>query len=113
MNGSTSGNRARPSRLLVPAALSFEPLMNRFRIQIIAAMVVLLTGLPALAAAQTGSIAGQVVDQTTQRPIAAAAVSFAAGQEVVTDERGAFRLLNVPAGKQTLRVKHVGYGERS
>ena len=87
--------------------------MNRFRIQIITAIVVLLTGLPASAAAQTGTITGQVLDQKTQRPIAAAAVSFAVGQEVVTDERGAFRLVNVPAGKQTLRVKHVGYGERS
>src|SRR5919108_1003579 len=66
-----------------------------------------------LAAQQTGSVTGRVIDQTTQQPIPFAQVSIA-GTRVggMTQADGRFLLPQVPAGAHTVRVELIGYGAR-
>ncbi len=65
---------------------------------------------PALAAAQTGTIQGQVVDANTGRPLPSAQVTVQGTQlGGLTNQQGRFLLLNVPAGQQTVRVILIGY----
>lgn len=66
------------------------------------------------ARAPDGVISGRVVDQATGEPISTAEVGMD-GSEVraVTDEDGAFLLEGVSGGTHVLRVRHLGYGERT
>lgn len=66
--------------------------------------------LPALAAAQTGAIAGRVVDAATRNALAGAVVTVEGTQlRAATGPDGAFRLGNVPAGTATVRVSYLGF----
>jgi len=59
-----------------------------------------------------GTITGQVVDQTTGRPLADAVVSLeGSSRTTTTDRSGRFRLTDVPGGSRSLRVTAVGYGD--
>lgn len=64
-------------------------------------------------AGQTSEILGQVVREDTRQPVVNAQV-VVVGTEIggLTDDRGAFRLPGVPVGRQSLRILHIGYGER-
>ncbi len=59
---------------------------------------------------EPGNIQGSVVDVTNQRPLQNAQV-FLPGLErgVLTDARGRFLLLNIPAGEHQIRVDLIGY----
>src|SRR4030095_11627780 len=62
------------------------------------------------ATGQGGSIAGTVRDRTTQQPITSAQVSLiGTTRGALTNDQGAYRLTNVPAGAYQLRVLRIGY----
>ncbi len=75
----------------------------------LAAMVLLAA--PGLAA-QTGSIAGRVIDAQSGQTVPAAQV-FIADLDigVLTQQNGSYLLLNVPAGQRTVTVQRIGYGQ--
>jgi hypothetical protein len=57
-------------------------------------------------------VVGKVVDQTTGRPLAGARVElYKPTRVVLTDENGAFRIPEVPAGAHLLNVQRLGYQE--
>jgi outer membrane receptor protein involved in Fe transport len=65
---------------------------------------------PAAAQGQTGTVAGQVVDAQSGRPLVDAQVSIpGTGIGSLTNATGRFILLNVPVGQQTLRVDLIGF----
>lgn len=60
--------------------------------------------------AQTGTVRGQVVDAVTNRPVAGVQVHIPGTQfGTLTDERGAYMLLNVTSGVVTVRAQSLGY----
>jgi hypothetical protein len=62
----------------------------------------------------TGSIAGTVVSKESGATLPYSVVSVAAlGRERFTNERGAFVLGGIPAGRVRLLVKHIGYAPAS
>jgi hypothetical protein len=63
--------------------------------------------------AQTSEILGQVLREGSRDPVAGAQVQVV-GTVVgaLTDARGAFRLPAVPVGRWSLRIVHIGFGER-
>jgi TonB-dependent SusC/RagA subfamily outer membrane receptor len=63
-------------------------------------------------AAQTGSIAGRVIDAQSGQTLPAAQV-FIGDLDigVLTQQNGSYILLNVPAGSHTVTVQRIGYGE--
>ena len=80
----------------------------------------LLAGAMALAGAMpawaqgTGIIAGRVIDRTTQRPIASVQVRIVGTTRgAQTDETGAYRIPNAPAGVTQLAAQRIGYGPQS
>lgn len=59
-------------------------------------------------------IVGQLVDRTTDRPIADAAVGLASGsRQQTTTSRGRFSFDSLAAGTYRLRIHHVRYGDRT
>lgn len=65
---------------------------------------------PSLAAAQTGTVQGQILDASTGQPLPSAQVMVAGtGVGGLTNQQGRFLLLNVPAGEQTVRALLIGY----
>jgi TonB-dependent receptor len=72
-------------------------------------IIILLLGLAAVASAQTGSIAGRVVDQSTRAALPGAAIIVdGTSLSTVTDRDGHFRLSGVAAGPVTLVVSYIG-----
>jgi TonB-dependent starch-binding outer membrane protein SusC len=73
-------------------------------------LVALLLALPASAAAQTGSIRGEVVQQGSGQPIVGVQV-WVPGTSIasLTDGRGNFLLLNVQPGVVNVRVQMLGF----
>ncbi|HEX2166319.1 MAG TPA: carboxypeptidase regulatory-like domain-containing protein, partial [Longimicrobiales bacterium] len=68
--------------------------------------------LPEAAQAQTGStLGGRVIAQGTGEPIEAARVDLDGRAAMLTDSDGAFRFINVPRGRVTLRVAAFGYAD--
>ncbi len=65
------------------------------------------------ASLQSGQIVrGRVVDKQTQMPLPGANVFLADSNPLLvtsTNQEGEFRLMNVPFGRQTVRVSYVGY----
>lgn len=63
-------------------------------------------------AAQTGTIVGRVTDAQSGQPIPAAQV-FIGSLDIgaLTQQNGAYLLVNVPAGTQTVTVQRIGYRE--
>src|SRR5688572_3458035 len=73
--------------------------------------VVLLTlGLATDLSAQTGSIAGAVIDEATRRPLASVQVFIpGTGLGALTNADGRYLLNNVPVGQRTLRAQMIGF----
>lgn len=73
-----------------------------------------LLAAPGGLAAQTGSVAGRVVDGGSGQPIPAAQV-FIADLDigVLTQQNGAYVLQNVPAGPRSVTVQRIGYRQVS
>src|SRR5687768_1749849 len=59
----------------------------------------------------TGTITGQVVDSTTQQPIAGVNVLIEGTRlGTITRDDGTFTIGGVPAGTHTVRARRIGYG---
>jgi hypothetical protein len=56
-----------------------------------------------------GQVTGRVLDAMTNRPIPAALVSVGSLYTASADARGAFTLMKVPAGDQTVTARAAGY----
>ena len=63
-------------------------------------------------AATTGTISGVVRDKATKQVLPGVTV-FVEGTKLggIANDKGAFRIINVPAGKVTLRAKIIGYND--
>jgi len=85
--------------------------MNRLVRASIAALA--LAFLPAWVQAQgNGTVAGQVIDQTTQRPIQEAQVQIVGTTRgAMTDAQGRYSITSVPAGSYTVRARRIGYAQ--
>jgi TonB-linked SusC/RagA family outer membrane protein len=72
--------------------------------------VVALAAVPALAAAQGGTVTGTVTDRASNQPIVNAQV-FLVGttRGALTSEQGVYRIANVPPGQVQVRVLRIGY----
>jgi len=84
---------------------------RRSRVSLTAAIGAALVASSArVAEAQTGSITGTVLEETTRRPVAGAQV-FVKGTGLITQagETGRFTIANVPVGPQTVGVRQLGY----
>lgn len=58
----------------------------------------------------TGTLTGTVTDQASQTPIAFATVAIVElGLGTTTNERGEFRISEIPVGRHTIRVSFMGY----
>lgn len=58
----------------------------------------------------TGTVSGTVIDQATRKPLSGAQVVVAGTSlGTITNQSGAFLMLNVPAGQRTIRVVLLGY----
>src|SRR2546426_10851180 len=78
----------------------------------------LLAGLfwavPLSAQEATGSVAGKVVDATTQQPLANVEVAIAGTpHRELSRSDGSFALNGVPVGTYRLRASRIGYGSQS
>lgn len=71
----------------------------------------MLWAIPIGAEAQTGNVAGTVVDEVTREPLVGAQVVVGEDMGGLTDDGGRFSILNVPAGVHVLRVIQLGYAE--
>jgi outer membrane cobalamin receptor len=87
----------RPSAIALPAVV----------------LLLFLGGSPPLAAQQaTGNIRGEATDASTGQPLNGVQVSIpGTGRGALTDLRGSFLILNVPAGTVTVRAEMIGYGQ--
>lgn len=70
---------------------------------------------PAMLEAQgTGTVTGAVIEQSTTRPLAGAQVVIGdTGLGALTDARGRYQILNVPAGQHSVQVQIIGYAQAS
>lgn len=81
--------------------------------------VVLFMGVAALipggvAAQQTGTISGVVVDETNRRPLAEVSVTVdGTVRRATTGAEGRYTISGVPSGRVELRASRLGYGVRS
>ncbi len=88
------------------------PRLNRVWVGLLAAAIVVSPTV--LSAQASGTVAGQVVDASSNRPLADAQVSVpGSGVGTLTNAAGRFLLLNVPAGEIEIRVDLIGYESQS
>jgi hypothetical protein len=86
----------------------------RIRLLTAISLVIVAHAAAVPAAAQTGEVRGQVIDRRTEAPVRGALIALSGSdQQVETDSLGAFHLSGLRAGRYTLRVTHLAYGERS
>lgn len=77
-------------------------------------LCVLLTLCTSFTFAQSGSIAGKILDTETKEPLIGVTLLVdGTSRGEITDLEGNFILKNVPVGTQTLRIKYVGYEEQT
>src|SRR5439155_15422781 len=73
----------------------------------------LFLAVPLSAQDSTGSIAGKVIDQTTQQPLANVEVAVPGTPlRDLSRNDGTFRIAGVKAGTQRLRATRIGYGSQ-
>jgi TonB-dependent starch-binding outer membrane protein SusC len=78
-----------------------------------AGLALAVFGANPLAAQQTGTVEGTVVDGT-QSPIVGAQVSIVGTQRgTITDADGSFRIANVQPGDRQVRASRIGYGSQT
>src|SRR3989442_494417 len=65
---------------------------------------------PLVAQQPTGTIRGRITDNSTQQPIAGAAIAVGT-RSAQTHEDGRYTVSGVPAGSELLRVRMIGYGQ--
>ena len=64
-------------------------------------------------AAQTGSVEGRVSDSTGVIVVGAVVTMADGGYQTTTSSRGRFSFGGVPAGRQVLRIRAIGYDPES
>lgn len=79
-----------------------------------ACSIVLALSTSAVAAAETGSLSGTVIDAVNQSPVSEAVVTarspaLVGEQTVLTDSNGLFEITLLPPGTYDLTVKHDGF----
>src|SRR5690606_22084258 len=85
--------------------------MNTLRCGIALALLAVLAPV-ALEAQGTGTVTGSVIEQSTTRPLPGAQVVIGeTGLGALTDARGRYQILNVPAGQHTVQVQIIGFAE--
>lgn len=75
-------------------------------------LFILLLSLSCLTSfAQTGVIRGTITDKQSEKTIPGVTIELLGNPSInnITDEKGNFELLNVPLGRQTIRVSFMGY----
>src|SRR6267143_34854 len=75
---------------------------------LLALVVLVILGLPALAQERKGTITGNVKDSGNSALQSALVELLPLGRKVITDDQGQFRISDVPAGEYTLSVSYVG-----
>lgn len=79
------------------------------RLVAMVSLSLLATG--ALHAQGTGNVNGRVLDSASASPLGNVIVSVqGTDRRATTRDDGTFRLMDVPAGSQTVRVRRIGYG---
>jgi TonB-linked SusC/RagA family outer membrane protein len=75
--------------------------------------VLALALIPAgIAAQETGTVTGRVVDQGTQQPLSGVQIFIAGSSRgTLTNQQGRFLIPNVAAGSQTVRAALIGYSQ--
>ena len=74
------------------------------------AMTLLLAAAPPLAAQTAGRVTGVVRDSANQAPLSDARVTLPTlGRSTISDSRGQFRLLGLPAGQYPLVTQRIGF----
>ena len=87
---------------------------TRFVLPVVAALATFLLVTAPVAAQETGSVTGQVIDQTNNRPLNGAQVVLEGIQRgALSDARGRYLITNVPAGTYSVRVTFIGYGTQT
>lgn len=85
------------------------------RLVLIALIILLvLIGQNIKAQQLTQTVRGTVIDKVSETPLPGAAVLLLGVDPLIgttTDDNGEFKLLNVPVGKQNIRVTYMGYKE--
>ena len=73
----------------------------------------LFWAVPLGAQQSTGTLAGKVIDQTTQQPLANVEVAIpGTAHRDLSKTDGTFRLAGIPSGAQRLRATRIGYGSQ-
>ena len=85
--------------------------MKRTRL-IAAAIAAVLWGVPLHAQGNTGAVSGRVTDAGTQEPLTGVSVMIGA-KSAVTQSDGRYFIANVPSGRDSLRVRLIGYAPAS
>ena len=81
---------------------------------LLAAVAAVALILPAQAAAQDGTVTGQVVAATTGQPINGVQITvMETSQGSLTNANGRFLITRVPAGTYTVQAMYVGYGTQT
>src|SRR5262245_32693932 len=92
----------------------WRPFQTTTRAQLARAIVVVIAWMSAIVTAQSnGAISGVVTDDTSSvlTGVTVTASDLESGREFVgqTDERGDYRLLNMPAGRYSLEASRTGF----
>ncbi len=74
-------------------------------------LVTTLAAGPLVAQEPTGAIRGTITDETSQRPVAGATVTYG-GRTTVSRADGVYHMLAVPAGSGTLRIRVIGFAPK-
>src|SRR5688572_3339345 len=91
------------------ASFAEEYLMAGFR-ALLAGTAMLALATPLLAQRSTGTIAGQVIDRQTMRPLVGAQVRVTGTDRgALTGEGGTYRITGVDAGTVTVAAQRIGY----
>jgi len=89
-------------------------MQGKLRLKLIVLILALLFVIPSFSQIPTQIIRGTVVDKVSQSIIEGANITLLNSNPLKgtpTDKKGAFKLIQVPVGKQGLRVTYMGYKE--
>jgi len=92
--------------------MQFKKTLFLFILLLTAALTNAQTPQKANPAAQdlTQQLRGTVIDGVLQKPLAGATVTLATlNRSVITDSNGSFTFKNIPIGRQTLSISHIGF----
>ncbi|MDX2058004.1 MAG: SusC/RagA family TonB-linked outer membrane protein [Gemmatimonadales bacterium] len=80
------------------------------RVAVTGAALALLAGAPPLVAQNVGTVSGTITDAATGQSLSDVRVTVVGSVlSITTDNRGGYRIANVPAGSVTLQARRIGY----